>query len=336
MDKIKVLYSAGDNDNSSNLIKKVYDELSKLSWVDLYITGYDQYIPKDITYHYNLQSCGDIFCKNRRYSTARIPQELKTYWNFLKILNPDIVLADFVLPTIDLAADLGHKTYLLSNKIIMQGIKQQIQKQRFKMTDVFYNKLFNFDEHAHYMIDLVSKKLSYTQFGDAITDFDRAKNYKFIRPYYEKHELSSEKIICVFPNPTIKILKWLSEQKNIILYTNAQIKLDESKVYPLYHNSYYKNISQAKFVISDGNEMVLSDAYYNQKYSIIINKFDNLKELDVFKLQHKNAYVDLKLAEFHNEDTIPNLDSICPKKVKLKIKNSVKSLTEFLKYKFLI
>jgi hypothetical protein len=157
-----------------------------------------------------------------------------------------------------------------------------------------------------------------------------------MRPYIDAFNREYKNIVCVFSSPNKFILKWLSEQNNIILYTNAQIRQNGITTYPIGHKSYYENVSSAKAVVCDGNPMVLSDAYYAKKYSVIFNKFDNLKTLDVYSMMNKNATVYNGFGEYYPSTKAIDLDlSNIDKKITTKSNNSaVISLTEYLKNRF--
>jgi hypothetical protein len=338
MGQIKILFAADANDNSRFLTQKVVKELSQVSWIDLHVVGYHQFLPPDIHYDFNLQSNMDLF--NRRTRVIKnncISYEFELYSEYIKGLKPDLILSDFENLTVDRALANDFEIILLTNKMVNQNIVP-VERRKLHIQKEMQNRLVRFfDKFYDYMglleNGLISHALIYTQFVDMYR-FRQDPNITYIRPYHKVVPGKNDKIVFAYKdlNPYIDLV---SRFRNNILYTDTKIMIKSMDVYPLHHPSFYESLCGCKFLVTDGMEMALSDAYYSGKYSIITNKFDDwhARKFDAWKYQAARAS-EVKYVGKH----VQNYESLNLRDVELmKVepeKGGAGSLTQFLENKY--
>jgi len=288
MKKIKVLLSFFRDENSKITLSRVYKELSQVDWIDLHVIGYFSHMPEHIPYEFNMDCLLDIYSNRTINRMEMVFQKEHFLFNqYMKDLKPDIVLTDFDFYTTDAAICCEYPIVAISSKIIQINLMNSAHSS---LPHKFQNRIMRLFLCYYDMCKFLEpRRLCYSHVGDMceIRGYDH-----IIRPYHEIYEdTQSDKVLFLFRN-ALPHIEWLKKYKNHILYTESPIFIEGMKVRNMFDDEYFEDLSACKYIVSDGNEMAACDAYYNKKYTYIINHSFSNFDSDVFEsFKFQSAYI---------------------------------------------
>jgi len=321
---MKVLFAGGNFPSSKTLLARIALDL-KQSNITTMFAGYDKHIPASTPYHWNLQSLRDLFRKSKGYPLSNTPPEWTLYKEFIENGGFDFIITDFDRYTMDIALSAGIPMLICSNRtmtLAQNAVKTGVIPK--KICTKFYQFLRDF----LFLKEGCEKSLFYSHFSDVYTA-PPSEHYCYIRPYcpVPKDFIPSNKLVWVLPN-LIPYTKLVAKYPGSIVYTEDRLCIKDVEIVDLYNPRYFLDLAESRFVISDGDMITLSDAYYCGKFSYVIDPFMNLKTIDPFRFVATNMSVKYGLAQHVLDYNKFNFNDVVAPEIEVKKREDVQTLIE--------
>jgi hypothetical protein len=266
---VKLLYAASNNINSRIVLSRTYPYIKERG--QLKIAAYRKSSPENIPIDWTLDCLYNILFPETL--SADNNENISIYYDQIKHYSPDLIISDLEWTTSSIGISLNipviQYSSLLSNNAIIEIDKAPIFKK--------FSYLTNRDpEHTAMAFNIITNSecnFFYSHIGDIETPPTLKDNIKWIRPYSKiGKEGERRKIVSYQEVLNKKALSYIKRYNSIIYssftdesYKNIQLK----KV----SDEYYDDLFNCSMFVSSGQESLLADAYYNNKYAVIIPDF---------------------------------------------------------------
>ena len=258
---MKILYAAGNNSNAAIQLFRFIQAIECLS-VQLKIAAFKKSSPSNLNIDWTLDCLLNVF--NPSFFTLE-SDNLSIYFEQIKYFTSYIG---------DL---LNIPVWQCSSSLINYGLHRQ-QKYNLGVFKYYAHSLYadeRLTERLYNILDRSDINFVYSHFGDLLEPPILLEKFQWIRPYHQVGKVSipcRHHLVAGIFNHDIEILKILSKHPDsvaFIPYGNEDYQNILTK--DLQHEEeYYCNIQNSSFFLSRGQTSFLADAFYNNKYSLII------------------------------------------------------------------
>ena len=309
---MKILYAAANNSNAKIVLERTYPYLHNHT---VKIAAYRKSSPPNISIDWTLDCLYNIYCRDLLSLDRN--NNVSLYYDEIKRYSPDLIISDLERTTSYIANSLNIPLWQYSSLLTNYAITNE-DKNR---TGIFNNySLLTTRKHRETakIVSIINNSecnFLYSHICDTNNPCILKDNFSYIRPYHKVGIESSIKnnIITYLPVPSKKILSYINKYDPIV-YSDF---IDEKYNFTLrkIDNNYYNDLINCKLVVCEGQESILADAYYNNKFSIAIPIFDEaecvvssmyseyhgLSKL-IFDSKDLPKYFDKQVNSFYNEN----------------------------------
>jgi hypothetical protein len=113
------------------------------------------------------------------------------------------------------------------------------------------------------------------------------------RPYYIKaiqNDIENNSEIAVGNITNIDYLQYIRKTENPTLFTDSKVNFSNINIKDIESEDYKLYLANCKYYISEGTPSLLADAYYNNKYSIVLTDKLNLNDLTTAMVAQKHKH----------------------------------------------
>jgi uncharacterized protein (TIGR00661 family) len=274
---VKILYSASNNIGAklqlARFLRAMYGTSHQFK-----ISAYQISSPK-VNIDWTLDALISIL---RPEQLSLRNDNLEIYFDQIKKYKPDLIISDLEYFTSYIAGVLNIPLWQCSSSLIQFGLTWQ-EKYALGVKKHFSFLIFrNFKDPMINIINNSDRNLIYSHYGDLDNPPKLEKQFEWIRPYHQtfkrhvpcQHYLtaglvtSNKKVLNVikgYPD-SVAFLDTCSEK-----YPNLAIKNINME------DEYYCNLANSDFFVCQGQGSLLSDAFYNGKYSFIYPNYDDVE-----------------------------------------------------------
>ena len=273
---VRILYALSDNAESIEICRRFLEATTDKNF-KIKIAAYCK---NSMPFHvdWNLEACEKFYGK-RAFSAHN--ENLKIYFEQLKLFNPNLIICDLEKYTTYIADILNIKIWQVSPVFLHLATKLRLNIRKY------YGESFE-DAFAPENINKNSINMAYTY----LCDYDSNSlihDYPVIRPYFY---IGKESIPCkhnaLANTDELKAINFTKKYNDSVVFTKNNEDYNDIIVKNYYTSSDYAcNVYNCNFTVGDGDINFLADAFYNNKFSFVFPKFDNVSNIiNSFAAQH--------------------------------------------------
>jgi uncharacterized protein (TIGR00661 family) len=273
---LKILYAAGNTINSKIQLDRFLQAINGHNYI-IKVAAYKQSSPK-INIDWTLNCLHNYYDSRKTYLDS---EYFMIYYNQVKDFNPDLIISDLEYFTSYIANDLNITLWQCSSSMLNYGLSWNEKYNSHIFSN--YSYLINRRSNQKYIniIDNSNLNLVYSHFGDTQNSPQLKENFEWIRPY---HYLGQKSIPCqhnivaaAFHNK--KIISSLSKLNDCVMFSSFDKEKYSNLIIKDIENTaeYACNVKNCNLFICEGQTSFLSDAFYNNKFTIVM---PNLKDTE--------------------------------------------------------
>ena len=316
----KILYAAGNRFGSYFQLKRFVSSIRNKN-IELKIAAYKSSIG-DLDADYTLD-CLLNFANTNGSSSKN--GNYRYYRNEIKRFAPDLIISDVEVYSSLIALDLGIKLWQASPLLIYNALKQEIKYNTniHKHYSFLLDTSFRKKKNIYSIIESSNRKFVVSHLCDINKNINLIDGFEWARPDFILSEnISNDIEFFVAGSNYRNIINSVKNTNTSIFSLPSQEIFDGLKINNIYDElSYSDYLGKCKVYISDGSEILTSDAFYNQKPIIFNMRHDDVESIIV---SHVSEYFGFgKLLSNNTNINDMNVSQIM-------INNSVKFLHEQL------
>jgi hypothetical protein len=269
---LKILYAASNSYNAKLQLDRFLNAIEGKPFV-VKLAAYKKSSP-NVNIDWTLDSLLNIYKPELISSDS---ENFAVYYDQIKSFNPDLIISDLEYFTSAIAVDLNITLWQCSSSMINYSVTDKYNLGLFKKYAYVLNKNPVNTQRIVNLIDNSNCNFVYSHFCDTINPPELKENFEWIRPY---HQVGKRYIPCRH-NVTAGILSQ-SINKNLvsIISKHSDSVIFADLVNEKYSNviikdinnyqEYICNVFNSNLYMCQGYTNLLADAFYNQRYSIIL------------------------------------------------------------------
>jgi len=306
---LKILYAAADNENSRVQLARFLKAIENKPYT-IKVAAYKKSSPKNISIDWTLDCLKNIF-KPDLLSLDN--DNFITYFEQIKYYNPDLVISDLEYFTSFIANALNIRLWQCSSSLINLAVT--IESRHNVGFSKQYSYLIRKETRPQRIVNILDnseRNFVYSHFGDLTNGPQLKAGYEWIRPYHSKSQYyapCAHNITAGLSRNNKKIISMLEKYPDSVVFSDFSEESYFNLLLKDINNleEYICNLGNSKLFVCEGQTSFLADAYYNNKYSIVVVNFNdtecvmNSSFSEKFKLSH--TIYDLK------DDLFPYLNN---------------------------
>lgn len=274
---IKILYAASDNENSRIQLARFLKAIKDKPYI-VKVAAYKKSSPKGISIDWTLDCLRNIF-KPDLLSLDN--DNFFTYLEQIKYYNPDLIISDLEYFTSFIANNLNIKLWQCSSSLINLAVT--IESRHNVGFSKQYSYLIRKETRPQRIVNILDnseRNFVYSHFGDLIVGPQLKEGYEWIRPYHEVSQYyapCAHNIVAGLHKNNKKIFHLLERYPDSVAFSDFSEENYSNLLLKDINNSeeYICNLGNSKLFVCEGQTSFLADAYYNNKYSVVIVDFND-------------------------------------------------------------
>ena len=277
---LKILYAAANNENAKIQLDRFIKAMVGKPYT-IKIAAYKKSSPLNLSIDWTLDCLLNIFKPDY---VSLDNDNFSIYFEQIKYYAPDLIISDMEYFTSYIANVLNVTLWQCSSSLINWGIitSQKYNLGLFKTYSYLFNKNPLQSQRIINIVDNSNYNFVYSHLGDTEQPPTLKEGFNWIRPYHTVGKDSipcRHNIIAASPDNNKDIIDLLKKYSDSIIftdsceesYTNVQLKKLEQQ------EEYFCNLKNSNLYICGGQTSFLADAFYNNKYSIVLTNFKDLE-----------------------------------------------------------
>lgn len=241
------------------------------------------------------------------------------YRNEIKRFNPDLIISDLELYSSIIASELKIKLWQASPLNIYYALNSKT-----KQNVGIHKNYSHLIESNHKRSECLSDVLNYSDRKFVLSHLCDCENppgliegFEWARPDFILGEnVDKYHYLVALARSNKKIINEFKNKHAVLFSPYIFEKYDMMVVADIDSDAYKNALENCKVFISDGTAVFLADAFYNQKYSISIPRYDDIETI---------------VSSYMNEHCgVGKIEAGPPMKVNIKINEKVKFVSEYL------
>jgi len=241
------------------------------------------------------------------------------YKNEIKRFNPDLIISDFEIYTSIIAHELKIKLWQISPLNLYYALNAKtkqnvgIHKHYSHLIESNHKR----SEYINHALNYSSRKFVLSHLCDCESPTELVEGFEWARPdFLLGEDVDKYHYVIALAKSNKKIIHEFKSKHAVLFSPYMFEKYDMMAVEDIDSDSYKNALENCKVFISDGTAAFLADAFYNQKYSISIPRYDDIETI---------------VASYMNEHCgVGKIDFGPPAKVNIKINEKIKLVSEYL------
>ena len=275
MPMLKILYAASNSENSKIQLSRFLTAIKDNPYI-IKIAAYKQSSPRDVSIDWTLDSLKNIF-KPELISLDN--DNFITYYEQVKYFNPDLVISDLEYYTSYIANDLDIALWQCSSSLINYAVTNQDKSNVGFTTQYWY--LLRKETRPQRIVNIIDNSnynFVYSHFGDLNNPPSLKDNYEWIRPYHKigkEYAPCRHNIVAGLLKSNKKIFYLLKKYPDSVAFSDFSDENYSNLLVKDISNfeEYTCNLSNSNLFVCEGQTSFLADAFYNNKYSVVMVNF---------------------------------------------------------------
>jgi hypothetical protein len=312
---MRILYAAGNRLGSYYQLKRFLNSIYNKNY-NIKIAAYKNSI-QDLDCDYILDSLFNFTGQN---ATISFNGNYLYYRNEIKRFNPDLIISDFEIYTSLIADELKIKLWQYSPINLYYALDTktkhavEIHKYCYHLIEADPKKV----EYFSHIFNRSDRKFVLSHLCDNETNPTLINKFEWVRPEFILGEDANyNNGIIALSKINYDIIDSIKNKNARLFLPHTSCNYDKIMVADINKNLYKNSLDNCNMFITDGTATFLADAFYNQKYSYSISRYD---DFETIVGSYTNQYYNIGSN---------NLD-YDPKKINIKIDKNVKFLSEHL------
>lgn len=276
--QLKILYAAGNNTNGKVQLLRFLQSIQDKHYL-IKIAAYKISSPKNVSIDYTLDCMFDFFNND----TVNIDNEyFQLYYQQIKIFKPDLIISDLEFFSSYLARVLNIPIWQCSSSLINYCIDQSgIWGVRSREKQVILNNTAEIENNKN-IIDCATDNYVYSHLGDLENRPTLKKQYQWVRPYHyigENYTPCQHNVVGSIIYNNRKLFSFFKKINDAVVFTDFDTGKYKNITLKNINNNeeYICNLKNCNLYLCEGQTNLLADAYYNDKFPIIIPNFYDLE-----------------------------------------------------------
>jgi hypothetical protein len=277
---LKILYAASNNENAKIQLSRFLAAIKDKPYT-VKVAAYKKSSPQ-VNIDWTLDCLQNMFKPDL---VSLDNDNFETYFEQVKYYAPDLIISDMEYFTSYIAGVLETTLWQCSSSLINFAVTDQEKYnlglfKRYSFLLEKNNPLRT--QRTVNIIDNSNYKFVYSHLGDCVTPPALKEGFEWIRPY---HSIAKESVPCRHN----LVAGMLRNNKNIFTllrrypdsvaftefneeqHTNLSLKDIENQ------EEYFCNLKNSNLFICEGQTSFLADAFYNNKYSVVMPNFKDVE-----------------------------------------------------------
>lgn len=280
---MKILYAADNRIGSHFQLKRFLASMKRRKH-QIKVAAY-KYTADDIDIDYTLDALLNFSDPTEYYSTN---DNYAYYYNEVKRFSPDVIISDLEIYTSNIALELSIKLIQASPILLYYALPHEVKYN----SNITRNNMFLLGidakkrAHINNMVNSSDKKLVISHLCDTKSPPKLNDGFKYVRPDFILSDGKPSQF------DTLAIMNTIPSLPNAINFNYDEMD-----------PNYNAAINGCNSFLNEGMEVFLSDAFYNQKFSVTIPKHD---DMEAIICSYMNQYYGFgRIATTSNIDTTP-------------------------------
>lgn len=293
---MKILYAANNSFGSFLQLKRFLRAAgpSHDRKYEIRIAAYNASL-NGINADYTLDSLHDFYGKNKSASATR--KSVNDYLKEIETYAPDLIINDFDFTTSFVASELNIPYWIVSSNILYNAFGKQEREQlkfgRHYRSLIYQNSSGKFHD---YQLTNADRRMVYSYLGDISMRPTLRAGFEWVRPYYVRPQPrnNESKFVAALSYTDKALVAYLDKLEDVSLYSlNDYEKYENIQHRNLFDDQYGIDVSNCYLYFSRGQTSLISDAFYNEKFSLIYPDTNDIDTLinsyvcDVFNTGEK-------------------------------------------------
>lgn len=299
---IKILYAAGNNVGSKIQLDRFLTAVKNKPFI-IKVAAYKKSNPYNVNIDWTLDCLLNMF-KPEHISLDN--ENFSTYFEQVKYYNPDLIISDLEYFTSYVANYLNITLWQCSSLLINHAIHNDYKYNLglFKNYSFILNRKPIQTQRIVNIIDNSNYNLVYSHFGDTTHPPILKDNYKWVRPYHgigKIYKPCCHNVIASMTNNNKHILNILKKYPDSVSFSEVPEEFYKNVTMKNHSNQeeYACNVKNSALFLCEGQTSFLADAFYNGKYSVILN---NLKDAESITNSIFSEHLNLSTIIYSEED----------------------------------
>lgn len=275
---LKILYAASNSENAKIQLGRFLEAIHDKPY-QIKIAAYKKSSPKNINIDWTLNCLHNIF--RPELISLEDNDNFITYFNQVKYFDPDLIISDAEYFTSKIANMLDITLWQCSSSLINFALSfdEKYNIGLFKKYSYIFNKNPMHTQRMVNILDNSNCNFVYSHFGDLNNPPKIKSNFEWIRPYSilgKDYAACYHNVVGASFTNNKKILSVLKKIPDSVMFsqfseeshTNVAMK-DISE-----QEEYFCNLKNSHLFVCEGQTSFLADAFYNNKYAVIIPNFN--------------------------------------------------------------
>ena len=257
---MKILYAAGNRIGSYFILRRFINSISHKNY-NLKVAAY-----KKSSNNFDVDYTLDCLLNFTDPTAFSFNKNYTYYKNEIRRFAPDLIISDFEVYSSTIAMELNINLIQYSPIVLYYALDKDI------MQSLGFHKHYSYlleenhkkSEYINNIMDYSKKKFILSHLCDCKNRPKLLYGFEWCRPSFILGEGSKRlDYILALAKPNTKVINEF-KNKNIAIYQE---------------DDYIESIENCSVVISDGTEMFLTDAFYNQKSCISYPRYDDIESI---------------------------------------------------------
>ena len=274
---LRILYAASNNQNAKIQLSRFQQALIGSPHI-VKIAAYKQSSP-NTNIDWTLDCLLNVFNPNH---ISLENDNFDNYFQQIKYYNPDLIISDLEYFTSYIANVLDITLWQCSSSVINFALTTDYKYDLgvFKRYAYIFNRNPVYIQRLVNILDNSNCNYVYSHLGDTLTPPILKPEYQWIRPYTSIGKKSipcQHQIVSGTLNSNKKIISLLRKYTDCVSFMELpQEKYDNPHIKNLNNQEeYICNLFNSQLFVCEGQTSFLADAFYNQKYSIVLTNIED-------------------------------------------------------------
>jgi len=222
-------------------------------------------------------------CLKNFISVSQLKSEhenLDIYVNFINNFKPDLIISDLDYCTSHIAVNLGIPLWQCSSSLITHSVPVPERKSGIKSKYMTANRISPLEMcRIKYMTHNSANNFVYSHFGDLASPPTLLNGFTWVRPYHKigkLHVPCQHNLVAGLCRNNKNILELMQRHSDSVVFTEFPDETYKNLVLKSLEDAeeYYCNLRNSNLFLCEGQTSFLADAYYNNKYALVMFCFN--------------------------------------------------------------
>ena len=291
---MRILYAANNNFNSYFQLKRFISSI-KHKDIEIKVAGYKSSMG-DLNIDYTLDALLNFTNPDANIS---FNGNYTLLYHEIKRFSPDLIISDLEIYTSIIASEMNIPLWVVSPFLLYIALykKTLYNISINKKYSYLFTKNFRKKSFLNFIIKNADRRFIVSHLCDTNIEFDLKEGFEFVRPDFVLADNISNTIDYVIVAKNNKKIIDIYKNENAVMLTDyIYEQYKQLKLYSMYNETQYKYLlGKTKNIICDGNELIASDAFYNEKDCIYHPDYNDILSIAISNINKYYGKQNIKI-----------------------------------------